>query len=69
MGKWTEDSAIDPCELHILAELRVNRSPRLRKYKAIIMLYEGDDHFRWVATATVREIESWAKQIKEASDA
>jgi hypothetical protein len=47
----------------------VDRSPRLSKYKEIIMLYEGDDHFRWVATATVKEIESWAKQIKEDSDA
>ena len=63
MGK-----AIDPCELHIRAELRVDRSPRLSKYKEIIMLYEGDDHFRWVETATVKEIESWARQIREDSD-
>ena len=66
MGKM-----IDPCELHIRAECRVDRSPRLRPLKEIILAdwREGDDHLRWVATATVQEIESWAKQIKEDSDA
>ena len=58
-------NTIDPCELHIRAECRVDRSPRLRPYKRIILAdwREGDDHLRWVIRGTVREIEEWAKGI------
>jgi hypothetical protein len=58
-------------ELYQRAVRRVLASPRLSKYEDIIFAdwSEGDDHLRWVATATVKEIESWAKQIKEDSDA
>lgn len=49
------------------AKARVDRSPRLRKYKSIILSdgYVDDDHLRWVVDAKVGEIEAWAKQIKE----
>jgi hypothetical protein len=47
------------------ASRRVERSPRLRKYRDIIFgdWPEGDDHLIWAATAKVGEIESWAKTI------
>ena len=51
------------------AESRVERSPRLRKYKDIILFDYGGRHWEWVTYATVKEIESWAQQIKEDSDA
>ena len=53
------------------AKTRVDRSPRLRKYKSIILSvnYADDDHLRWVVDAKVGEIEAWARQIKEDSDA
>lgn len=53
------------------ARSRVETSPRLRKYKSIILSvnYADDDHLRWVVDAKVGEIEAWAKQIKEDSDA
>lgn len=47
---------------------RVQRSPRLRKYKSIIMQDWGSRHWEWVTYSTVKEIEAWAKQIKEDSD-
>jgi hypothetical protein len=58
-------------ELYQRAVRRVRASPRLSEYEDIIFAdwSEGDDHLRWVATATVKEIESWAKQIKEDGDA
>ena len=55
-------------EVRDKALARVERSPRLRKYKSIIMTDYGGRHWHWVAYATVREIESWAQQIKEDSD-
>jgi hypothetical protein len=56
---------------YVAAHARVDRSPRLRKYKSIILSdgYVDDDHLRWVVDAKVGEIEAWAKQIKEDSDA
>lgn len=47
------------------ASRRVERSPRLRKHREIIFADwpEGDDHLIWIATAKVREIESWATTI------
>ena len=47
---------------------RVERSPRLSAYKSIIMQDYGGRHWEWVMYATVKEIEAWAKQIKEDSD-
>lgn len=62
-------NTIDPCELHIRAECRVDRSPRLRPHKHIILAdwRDGDDHLRWVIRSTVREIEAWAKEIQHES--
>jgi hypothetical protein len=53
------------------ARRRVQRSPRLRKYASIIFYewFPATDHLRWVISARVGEIESWAKQIQEDSDA
>lgn len=53
--------------LHDRAAVRVERSPRLRKYKGIIMAggYASEDHLRWVIRGRVGEIESWAKEIAE----
>jgi len=53
------------------AKTRVEHSPRLRTYKSIILSdgYADDDHLRWVVDAKVGEIEAWARQIKEDSDA
>jgi hypothetical protein len=53
------------------ARSRVERSPRLRPYADIILCDNWSpwfDHLRWVIRGRVGEIESWAKQIKEASD-
>jgi hypothetical protein len=56
---------------YVAAHTRVDRSPRLRKYKSIILsagYASDDDHLRWVVSARVGEIEAWAQQIKEDSD-
>ena len=55
-------------ERYAKALARVERSPRLSKYKSIIMQDYGGRHWEWVAYSPVKEIESWAKQIKEDSD-
>ena len=58
-------------ELYRKAEDRVDFSPTLKPYKEIILAdwAEGDDHWRWVASADVSEIEDWARAIaKEVSD-
>jgi len=51
------------------ARLRVERSPRMGKYKDIIL---GDwspwpDHLRWVIRGKVSEIVAWAEQIRRDS--
>ena len=50
-----------------MAEHRVLRSPTLREYSSIILgdWGEGDDHWKWVRTAPIREIEEWARRIDE----
>lgn len=55
---------------HEKARHRVLHSRRLRKYLAIIMGdgYAGADHFKWVATARVADIEEWADQIRKDSE-
>ena len=55
-------------ERYAKALSRVEQSARLRQYKSIIMQDYGGRHWEWVMYATVKEIESWAKQIKEDSD-
>lgn len=54
--------------LYQRAVSRVDRSPRLSKYKSIIIVDYGGRHWHWVAYAQVREIEAWAKWIKEDSE-
>jgi hypothetical protein len=54
--------------LYFDAARRVENSPRLRKYKHIIMsdgYADDEDHLRWVIKGKVGEIEAWAKQIAE----
>lgn len=50
-----------------LAEQRVLRSPTLREYSSIILADwgEGYEHWKWVCTAPIREIEEWARHIDE----
>jgi len=58
-------------DLYATARQRVLHSRRLREYLDIIMSdgYASDaDHLRWVKTAKVAEIESWADQIRTDSD-
>ena len=45
------------------AAARVDASPALAPYRDFIMADgpDGDDHWRWVATATEREIIDWAE--------
>jgi hypothetical protein len=52
-------------DLYDRAKMRVQRSPRLRKYEQIILAdwREGDDHLRWVIRGRVGEIEAWAREI------
>lgn len=66
MNEWQETH-----ELYMKAEDRVDFSPTLKPYKEIILADwpEGDDHWRWVASADESEIENWASTIaKDASD-
>jgi hypothetical protein len=54
------------------ANQRVLGSRRLRPYLDIIMAdgYGSEpDHLRWVIRGRVGEIEAWAKQVEEDSDA
>jgi hypothetical protein len=57
-------------DLYAQARRRVQRSPRLRRYESILLADwpEGDDHLRCVIRWRVRELESWAKQIRRDSD-
>jgi hypothetical protein len=49
--------------LYERAESKVDASPTLRKYREFILSdwHEGDDHLRWVISAPVKEIVSWAE--------
>lgn len=51
-----------PESLHDRALSRVRRSPQLSQYEQFIMADwpAGDEHLRWVLTASVREIVDWA---------
>ncbi len=48
------------------AERRVDNSPTLSQHKDFIMAdwTEGDEHWRWVATAKVSEIVDWVEAAK-----
>lgn len=52
--------------LRTQAEQRVNASPKLSQYRAVIMADwpEGKEHWRWVLKAPVSEIVEWAEGIK-----
>lgn len=47
------------------AHYRVDNSPALSDYSNIIFYdwNEGNEHLRWIITAPVAEIISWAKEI------
>jgi hypothetical protein len=52
----------------ILAEMRVNRTPELERYRDVI-LYDwpnGDEHWDWVRTASDDELVEWAIQMQAA---
>ena len=46
------------------AKDKVKSSPRLRQYADFILADwpEGEDHWKWVVKATVKEIETWAEK-------
>lgn len=52
------------------AENRVKQSPSLSRHSDTI-LYDwpdGDVHWKWVATAPVKEIVSWAEHVESFQD-
>jgi hypothetical protein len=54
-------------ELWSAANERVTNSPELAPHRFYLMEYEWDndtDHLRWVLTAPVAEIVSWAESIE-----
>lgn len=52
-----------PIDWHARAERRVDQSDKLSPHKNFIMADwpEGDEHWKWVAEATVEEIVDWAE--------
>lgn len=52
------------------AHERVNSTPELEPYDDVIFAdwAEGDEHWRWIATAPVAEIIDWVETVKEASE-
>ena len=67
-AKQRRNSLLSSEDRYAKALARVERSPRLRKYKSIIMAFSGVRHWQWVTYALVKDIEAWAQQIKEDSD-
>lgn len=57
--------------LHKKASGKVAKSPRLTKYRDVILADwpEGETHLRWVIAASVGSIEAWARQIQQDIDA
>lgn len=51
-----------PASLYDRALVRVRKSRQLSQYESFIMADwpEGDNHWRWILTASVREIVDWA---------
>jgi len=49
------------------AEARINRTPSLEPYRATFLYDwpEGDEHYRWVATAPVAELLDWAQTVEQ----
>lgn len=68
---WRVGKSVVPWDLALLysdARLRCLRSPTLSQYLDIIMddaWADDAEHLRWVNTATVEEIATWAKEIKD----
>lgn len=52
--------------LRTQAEKRVSASPKLSKFRAVIMYDwpEGNEHWRWVLKAPVSEIIKWAETVE-----
>ena len=53
------------------ARARVAGSPRLSRHSAVILHEwerEGEDHWRWVAEAPVREIVDWAQAVEKQAE-
>lgn len=57
--------------LRMLAERRVDASPSLSQHKKFIMADwpEGNEHWRWVINAPIREILDWCETTKQEQDA
>ena len=67
-AKKRRNELMTATDSYALAHQRVHRSPRLLKYASIILQDFGGRHWQWVTYAKVKEIEVWAKRIKEDSD-
>jgi hypothetical protein len=54
-------------DLYEKAARRVDSSPELHRYRSFILADwpEGDQHWKWVCTASVKEIKEWAEQGQE----
>jgi hypothetical protein len=53
--------------LHDQASQRVESSARLRRHHYVLLDYpwpEGDDHYRWVTTASEDELVRWAENAE-----
>lgn len=50
-----------------LAQARVQNNPELAKFTSVLIGYDWgtNTHAQWVATATEKEIVSWAKNVSE----
>ncbi len=53
-------------DAHEMAKARFSTTPQLAQYETVIFADwpEGDEHWRWIASAPVAEIVAWAKLIK-----
>jgi len=67
-AKQRRNGLMTATDRYAKAHQRVHRSPRLRKYASIILQELDVRHWEWVTYAKVKEIEAWARQIKEDSD-
>jgi len=48
------------------ARTRVDKTPSLHPYREIIFYdwTEGDDHLKWISSASLREIMDWCETIQ-----
>ena len=63
-GQWLENG--DKAGWEVIAAARVAANPKLKVYQEVIFQDWNDSaHAEWVATASQREIISWAKAVSD----